>query len=142
MKNSGMKNLLIVFAFVMIIIPLALMLMKTIFGITLGTSEGFSGIKNATYPSIGLKNQYEGFASTGCGAYPSGQLTGREGFEDVKVPSIPLEYKQKRFGSNMLPCRSPDGQSSCPEGTFCENSSSSCQSITVKGSSDVVGYFS
>ncbi len=100
MKNSGMKNLLIVFAFVMIIIPLALMLMKTIFGITL------------------------------------------ESFEDVKVPSIPSEYKQKRFGSNMLACRSPDGQSSCPEGTFCENSSSSCKSITVKGSSDVVGYFS
>jgi len=116
MKNSGMKNLLIVFAFVMIIIPLALMLMKTIFGITLG----------------------EGFTSTGCGAYPRHG----EGFEDVKVPSIPSEYKQKRFGSNMLACRSPDGQSSCPEGTFCENSSSSCKSITVKGSSDVVGYFS
>ena len=101
MKKGGMKNLLIVFAFVMILVPLALMLMKSLFGITL---EGFSG--------------------------------------DVNVPSIPSEYQQKRFGSNMLACRSPDGQSSCPEGTFCDNSSSSCKSITVKGSSDVVGYFS
>jgi len=100
MKKGGMKNLLIVFAFVMILVPLALMLMKSLFGISL------------------------------------------EAFEDVKVPSIPSEYQQKRFGSNMLACRSPDGQSSCPEGTFCDNSSSSCKSITVKGSGNVTGYFS
>ena len=99
-KKGGMKNILIVFAFVMIIVPLAIMLMKSLFGITL------------------------------------------ESFEDVQVPSIPLEYQNKRFGSNMLACRSPDGQSSCPEGTFCDNASSSCKSITVKGSSNVVGYFS
>lgn len=121
MKKGGMKNLLIVFAFVMILVPLAIMLMKSLFGITLG--EGFASIKGGAYPR-------QGFTNLG------------EGFEDVKVPSIPSEYQQKRFGSNMLACRSPDGQSSCPEGTFCDNSSSSCKSITVKGTSNVVGYFS
>jgi hypothetical protein len=64
-----------------------------------------------------------------------------ESFTNIVVPNIPSQFGMSNFGSKMLPCRSPDGRSSCPEGTFCDSNTKSCSSVTVKGSANVPGYF-
>ncbi len=62
-----------------------------------------------------------------------------EGYVDV--PAIPEQFKMKEFGSKFLSCRSPDGSSSCPEGTFCNSLKSECTPVSVKGFGNVTGYY-
>jgi hypothetical protein len=100
MKKTSMKGMLYLFVILVVLLPIAALLFKSIFGISI-----------------------------------------TERFSNMVVPNIPSEFGMKQFGSKMLPCRSPDGRSSCPEGTFCDSNSNSCTSVTVKGSVNVPGYF-
>jgi hypothetical protein len=100
MKKTSMKGMLYLFIILVALLPIAALMFKSIFGISV-----------------------------------------TETFTNMVVPNIPSEFGMKQFGSKMLPCRSPDGRSSCPEGTFCDSNANSCTSITVKGSTNVSGYF-
>jgi hypothetical protein len=108
-KSGSMKGMIYLFMILVIGLPVALYLIKQIFGISL---EGFAG--------AGAPNRFA---------------------DSVNVPSVPTEYKMKEFGSKFLPCRSPDGSSSCPEGTFCNSLKSECTPVSVKGFGNVTGYY-
>jgi hypothetical protein len=124
-KSGSMKGMIYLFMVLVIGLPIALYLIKQIFGISL---EGFA-CKNAGYPRD-YYNHREGF--TGAPTNFSSSLS---------VPSIPEKYKMKEFGSKFLSCRSPDGSSSCPEGTFCNSLKSECTPVSVKGFGNVTGYY-